>query len=264
MKYAKTLYKPVVPNEIKEKLRYYDQKKVPHFFVFAKGKEDRQVENSMKSPVNRIRKIFKKQNIKFNFINENVGKFDYKMLMDNPECEYNEDIGKFYRQYVSNNLNFNQKKDSQYEDSSVSNYQAVYTEAKNNILQQFSEYSKSYVVDNIIIYLFSKKQTYNKKAFWELFQTEVYENLVDNLETQIAVCESCGKRFRKSGNATKYCPACRGYQPIQFKTLTCVDCGKEFVVNSKNNHGKRCEECKRRERQRIHRENMRKSRQNKT
>lgn len=56
-------------------------------------------------------------------------------------------------------------------------------------------------------------------------------------------CAECGVLLRKKNNATKYCPSCRGYQPIQFKTLTCVDCGKEFVVNSKNNHGKRCEEC---------------------
>ena len=47
-------------------------------------------------------------------------------------------------------------------------------------------------------------------------------------------CERCGVLLRKKNNATKYCPACRGYQPIQFKTLTCVDCGKEFVVAGNN------------------------------
>ena len=56
-------------------------------------------------------------------------------------------------------------------------------------------------------------------------------------------CAECGVLLRKKNNATKYCSACRGYQPIQFKTLTCVDCGKEFVVNSKNVKTKRCEEC---------------------
>lgn len=241
--YAKTLYKPTVPSEIKEKLKFYDRYKVPHFFIFAKGKDKDKVEHSMKSPVNRIRKIFRKQNIKYHIANDNVGIFDYKMLMNDPNCEYDESVGRFYREYVSNNMSFNQKVDLQFDDKAMSNYQAVYAEVKKNVLQQFSNCSKSYVIDNIIMYLFDKKQTYNKKAFWELFESEVYENLIDNLETQTVVCENCGKRFRKSSNATKYCPACRGYQPIQFKTLTCVDCGKEFVVNSKNNHGKRCEEC---------------------
>ena len=58
-------------------------------------------------------------------------------------------------------------------------------------------------------------------------------------------CERCGVLLRKKNNATKYCPACRGYQPIQFKTLTCVDCGKEFVVAGNNKRTCRCEECQR-------------------
>ena len=56
-------------------------------------------------------------------------------------------------------------------------------------------------------------------------------------------CAECGVLLRKKNNATKYCPACRGYQPIQFKTLTCVDCGKEFVVAGNNKRTCRCEEC---------------------
>lgn len=163
--------------------------------------------------------------------------------MNDPNCGYDESVGRFYREYVSNNMSFNQKVDLQFDDKAMSNYRAVYAEVKKNVLQQFSNCSKSYVIDNIIMYLFDKKQTYNKKAFWELFESEVYENLIDNFETQTVVCENCGKRFRKSSNATKYCPACRGYQPIQFKTLTCVDCGKEFVVNSKSNKSCRCEDC---------------------
>lgn len=56
-------------------------------------------------------------------------------------------------------------------------------------------------------------------------------------------CAECGVLLRKKNNATKYCPACRGYQPIQFKTLTCVDCGKEFVVAGNNKRTCRCEKC---------------------
>ena len=112
-----------------------------------------------------------------------------------------------------------------------------------DILGMFPEHTTSFIVDNIILYLFKTKKTKNKKAFWELFESCVYENLVENLETQIAYCEHCGKRFRKNSNATKYCPNCRGYQPIQFKTLTCVDCGQEFVVAGNNKRTRRCEEC---------------------
>ena len=74
-------------------------------------------------------------------------------------------------------------------------------------------------------------------------------------------CAECGVLLRKKNNATKYCPACRGYQPIQFKTLTCVDCGKEFVVNSKSNKSCRCEDCYKEYRKIYYRENKRKQRQ---
>jgi hypothetical protein len=70
-------------------------------------------------------------------------------------------------------------------------------------------------------------------------------------------CAECGVLLRKKNNATKYCPSCRGYQPIQFKTLTCVDCGKEFVVNSKSNKSCRCEDCYKEYRRIKIRENVR-------
>ena len=60
---------------------------------------------------------------------------------------------------------------------------------------------------------------------------------------QFVECAECGILIRKKNGATKYCPDCRGYQPIKIKTLTCVDCGEEFVVNSKSNHSCRCDEC---------------------
>lgn len=56
-------------------------------------------------------------------------------------------------------------------------------------------------------------------------------------------CAECGILIRKKTNSTKYCPSCRGYQPLTIKTLVCVDCGLEFVVSSKANHSCRCENC---------------------
>lgn len=61
-------------------------------------------------------------------------------------------------------------------------------------------------------------------------------------------CAECGVLLRKKTNATKYCPSCRGYQPIQFKTLTCLDCGKEFVVSGNVKNCKRCEHCQKEKR----------------
>ena len=57
-------------------------------------------------------------------------------------------------------------------------------------------------------------------------------------------CAECGILMRDNKNGTKkYCPNCVGYNPIFYKTVVCVDCGKEFDVNSKNNKTVRCPEC---------------------
>ena len=240
--YAKTLYKPVIPHDIRETLAEYNKNKVPAFFKYAKGKETDQVEHTGNSPIDRLIKLFKSKKLKYNISNDDIGKLDYAMLMDNPNTEYNEDIGMAYCKYVSTNMKFNRAKEKD-NDAAMSNYKAVYTQARDDILNMFSQYSTPYIIDNIIIYLFSVKRVKNKKAFWNIFASDIYENLVDNLETKITYCEHCGRRFRKNSNSAKLCPSCRGYQPIQHKTLTCIDCGKEFVVDSKANKSCRCQEC---------------------
>ena len=240
--YAKTLYKPTIPPHINKMLKGYNNSKIPAFFKYAKGKEKDKVCKLSNLPVDRLSQIFKKKIIKCIMPDNIVGKFDYTMLMNDPYIEYDKSIGKAYRKYVSTNMKFYRVGSQNSTVCEMSNYKAVYEQARLDIFNMFPKYSKSYIIDNIIMYLFGKSQSKNKKAFWQMFESEVYENLLENLESQIAICSVCGKRFRKS-NASKYCPNCRGYQPIQFKTLTCVDCGKEFVVNSKNTKAKRCEEC---------------------
>ena len=58
-------------------------------------------------------------------------------------------------------------------------------------------------------------------------------------------CERCGDLMKKVTNNNKYCKNCGGYHPIKTKTLTCIDCGKEFVVDSNIKNKKRCDECQR-------------------
>lgn len=65
----------------------------------------------------------------------------------------------------------------------------------------------------------------------------------DNIPNQFIECAECGVLIRKKSNNTKYCHNCCGYQPITIKTLTCIDCDKEFVVSS-SARSKRCPECR--------------------
>ena len=66
-------------------------------------------------------------------------------------------------------------------------------------------------------------------------------------------CEKCGKftRKQKSKKLTKtlernkkYCNSCSKYIKKIIKTITCVDCGCDVIVNPTNKRTIRCEKCK--------------------
>lgn len=58
-------------------------------------------------------------------------------------------------------------------------------------------------------------------------------------------CENCGVLVRQNEkNNKKLCNECSRYRPIETKTIICQDCGKEVVVDSKDNETTRCEECR--------------------
>lgn len=57
-------------------------------------------------------------------------------------------------------------------------------------------------------------------------------------------CQECRILVRQNKNGTKkYCKDCAGYTPQETKKIICVDCGREFEVDSKNNKSCRCDEC---------------------
>ena len=73
----------------------------------------------------------------------------------------------------------------------------------------------------------------------------------------ITQCQHCGKLIKiksKFDSSTKYCDGCAReinyYEPMNTKIIKCVDCNKEFEVDSKSRRI-RCDECYKIERQRI-------------
>lgn len=60
-------------------------------------------------------------------------------------------------------------------------------------------------------------------------------------------CATCGAWFKikSSEPGTLYCHLHKpkSTPPIEYKVKTCIDCGKEFYVSSKNNQSVRCEDC---------------------
>lgn len=75
-------------------------------------------------------------------------------------------------------------------------------------------------------------------------------------------CEICNVLFKQNKNNTyKYCNKHRGYQPIETKTITCIDCGDEFVVDGIVKKQERCSECYKIYRNNYQKELMKKRRE---
>lgn len=57
-------------------------------------------------------------------------------------------------------------------------------------------------------------------------------------------CQKCSRIIKQSKTKPrKYCEECAKYEPIGEKTVVCVDCGAEFVVDGSNKRTYRCAEC---------------------
>lgn len=61
----------------------------------------------------------------------------------------------------------------------------------------------------------------------------------------IIECQNCGRLIRMSKNKKrKYCVDCKGYQPQELKTVICIDCGEQILVQGNNKRTNRCEKCR--------------------
>ena len=70
-------------------------------------------------------------------------------------------------------------------------------------------------------------------------------------------CKNCGKLFKmhKSSPGRLYCKDCgQKEETNRFKVMACVDCGGEFVVDTRNMNKCRCDSCQHEENKRIKRE----------
>ena len=233
--YAKTLYKPIRPDWVNDIIRKYTTAKVPHFFQYAKGKTDEQVESRTQCTVDRIKPLYPRKKLNFNFKINNIGKFDYKVLMHDPDIAFNEEIANCFKDIVSK-LNFNNVADEK-----LYNYCSVYEVARQDILSLGE--NPLDIIDIIILDIFARRKTVSKKAFWTLFGDMVYINICNNLGDNCVPCKRCKRRFYRTRVTQVYCPKCKGYQKIGTKTLSCCDCGAEFIVDARNMTKIRCDNC---------------------
>ena len=196
---AKTGWLPTRPQEIDKIIKSYTKAKVPYFFQFAKDKESEQVEHSNESAMNRLSAYIPDKRISYC---KTVSKFDYRMLM-NLDCgfdirEDNQIIERY--KYYNRNQNFLFKTDDENHASQKDLY--MFRFIRDKILEE-TEVELNYVVNTLVVYLYTVQKNSNKKMLWSSFGDVIVKNLKKNVKGKI--CPICGKRFEPNSNRQLTC-----------------------------------------------------------
>lgn len=200
--YAKTLYKPTRPPHIHEQIHAYTKHKVPHFFIYAKGKTDAQVEPLSSSPVDRLEHIIPHDRLEFQA--RTLGKFDPKMLMHDQLVPSNDITQKIISTYehisrtdiMRLQLNENGRPRSSW----------GYRTLLDALLEIYND--KTFITDVLIKELFVRRKSKRKNIFWACFGDVVVENLRHNLGSKTGMCVHCGRRFYRESNRQVMCTEC--------------------------------------------------------
>lgn len=240
--YAKTLYMPNLPHYVEENIAKYTKYKMPYFFQYAKEYKNEQIAPKNDSFVNKLDDLFKYKRLNF----RKLAKFDYKVLMNNPKIELDNDmIEKFDKlnKAFFYKLNYRIIKTA---DRDYYTIQELRTE-----LAKFN-HSTVDIVDMLVKYMFDIRNTQYKSVLWLCYGSVIVRNIFKNVNIREPYCMRCGKRMKplKAGERKhKYCDECMKEiaketkpHPIQTEAV-CVDCGKVFKVNTVGRKRQRCDEC---------------------
>lgn len=189
--YAKTLFKPVIPDEQQQIIKSFTKAKLPNFFVFAKDKEVEQVEPINNSLMNRLGKMIPNHRIVFS---NQLKTFDYAMLLKNKEIAYDFEIIEKYHKLNQSKRYLEISSDSRH----------VYQEIKNQLLDLNGD--PFYITDVLTKYLYVEKPASMKTTLWECFGDIIVGNMKDNLSI-MTTCARCDKEL-KVLRSKKYCNEC--------------------------------------------------------
>jgi hypothetical protein len=196
--FAKTLYMPTRPEHVNEIISQYIKAKVPHFFIYAKNKEEKNVELLNDSVVNKFEYLIANKPIQFKKI---AGELNYKMLMDRGNVNLNSKIIKIYTNYDKNKKMLMNKKDNL--DSNDVSY--FYQALRDDLLNVNED--QTYITDVLIKFLYENKNSKHKTTLWNAFGDIIVQNIRQNLNNT-KQCECCGERIEIVNNQSKYCESC--------------------------------------------------------
>ncbi|WP_280144561.1 MULTISPECIES: hypothetical protein [Bacillus amyloliquefaciens group] len=265
--YAKTLYKPTRPDHVSQRINGFLKgtynRKVPHFFIYAKDKKRKNVRPRNDSVVNRLGEKIPNNRVNFKRL---AGKFDYTKLKNkNTNLELDQEVStrfnELYKLYSKQQKELGTKgillqiKDELLKDFSRKKVEdamivRTYTlldrgkhwkakqQKKQDVSRQDAEWhvtkeiretllsikrDSSYITDILVEYLFNTKCSKHKDTLYNCFGYNIVRNLKKNIR----------------------------------RVFKCVDCEREIEK------GTRCKECAEERRRELGRLRTRKSRKNK-
>lgn len=200
--FAKTLYKPEFPHEINEQISKFTNSKLPAFFEYAKDKEKSQVKKRNQSFVNKI--YDRIPNKPINTRGMNLGKIDYKMMMENSTIICSKEVSDLYDE-----LNKQYRYMINMKDEYIDNLRYVACK----IRDEFSKfgYSNETITDMLVEYLYGRDKRY-KQLLWFCYGQYVVNNLEKNIsvkKTKVIQCIDCGEWFEVDISSKKIrCDRC--------------------------------------------------------
>ena len=153
--------------------------------------------------MNRIAAKIPDPKIKFS---KSISKFDYRMLMNlNYEFSVSSEspIVKSYDKWNSKQYLFTIEDNNHQKQEDVYMYQKI----RQNILDECDK-DINYIVNTLVAYLYTVRQSSQKKTLWACFGDVILQNLKINLKDKGIVCKICGKRFVPKSKGQR--PLCCG------------------------------------------------------
>ena len=246
--YAKTLYKPERPKEIHDKIKELVKENVPHFFLYAKDKENYQVADSNKSFVNKLESLI--INPRINCRKIGLGQVDSTLLMSNPKIECNVnflhngrideknsdplilkylELSKNY--YCKINYYGIEKLHGKLLSNSELRKKIMFIEIIKKSKEELSKfgYEPYEIVDILVKFLYDIKPNKYKMLLWNCYGDIIYQNLSNHIKPKT-------------------------------KSIQCVDCGEWISVSVNDRRSCRCEDCRKEYRNEYQKKLMRKIR----
>lgn len=200
--YAKTLWLSTPPDSIGNLISQHTKPKVPYFFIYAKDKQENQVEPANDSAMNRIGLSIPNPRVKYS---KSIGKFDWRMLINENEnftVLKDNPIIQAYDYWNTHQYLFNSSDDIYLKQEDLYMYQQI----RKNIIEQTGA-SLDFIVNSLVAYFYTVRESSNKKMLWSCFGDVILKNIQDNLIKHDLgkICSICGYRFKPKQSNYEYC-----------------------------------------------------------